>query len=331
MDATFLGAADPAEVSRHLAASRVLAAPSKTAPDGDTEGLPTTILEAAALGLPVVATRHSGIPEAVVHGETGLLSAEGDPAALAANLRPVLGDDDLRRRLGAQARDRVATSFDLRQQSLRLEDLYDEIRAAARGEPRATPRRRAGHDEIRAMTRRAVNGTTEIISRPEASTTGVITYSRAPRRRTRARSPESRGARTAAAPAAPVALCGARSPGPGRTAGLGRDDPPPAGAAGAGEQSRGPEPDPQRGAGRRRARRSDLGGDLLGADPDPVRRGGAGRGAAVTVSTRPPRVPARCHGVELGRPSPAPWSRRNRSPAGSARAARIGRVPAAAL
>src|SRR5262249_8943590 len=65
LDATFTGALAPAEVAHRLAAARLLAAPSKTARNGDSEGLPTTILEASAHGLPVVATRHSGIPEAV--------------------------------------------------------------------------------------------------------------------------------------------------------------------------------------------------------------------------------------------------------------------------
>ena len=100
VDATFLGALDPAAVSRHLAESKVLAAPSKTARDGDSEGLPTTILEAAALGLPVVATRHSGIPEAVVHGETGLLERRGRPGR--AGRQPAAGAR--RRRVAGPAR-----------------------------------------------------------------------------------------------------------------------------------------------------------------------------------------------------------------------------------
>lgn len=134
LDATFTGALDPASVHRHLTESKVLAAPSKTARDGDSEGLPTTVLEAAALGLPVVATRHSGIPEAVVHGETGLLSAEADPVALAADLRQVLVDDEVRARFGAQGRELVAERFDLRKQSLRLESIYDEV-ATTRSAP----------------------------------------------------------------------------------------------------------------------------------------------------------------------------------------------------
>jgi glycosyltransferase involved in cell wall biosynthesis len=110
-----------------MAQAKILAVPSRTAPDGDAEGLPTTILEAGALGVPAVATRHSGIPEAVRHGETGLLGPERDRAALAANLRALLGDDALRERLGRQARLHVATHFDLARQTRRLEDLYDSL------------------------------------------------------------------------------------------------------------------------------------------------------------------------------------------------------------
>ncbi|HEU4348193.1 MAG TPA: glycosyltransferase [Actinoplanes sp.] len=127
LDVTFAGPQTPQQVARHLAGSRILAAPSRTARDGDSEGLPTTILEAAALGLPVAATRHSGIPEGVLDGETGLLSAEADPDGLAANLTRMLDDDALRARLGARGRAHVEASFDLRKQSSLLEDLYDEL------------------------------------------------------------------------------------------------------------------------------------------------------------------------------------------------------------
>ncbi|MER7458785.1 glycosyltransferase [Micromonospora sp. NPDC126480] len=129
LDATFLGAQPPEAVARHLAASRLLAAPSKTAADGDSEGLPTTVLEAASAGLPVVATYHSGIPEAVVHGGTGLLGAEGDRAALAGNIVRLLDDDALRDRLGRAARRHVEEHFDLRVQTSRLEKLYESVAA----------------------------------------------------------------------------------------------------------------------------------------------------------------------------------------------------------
>jgi colanic acid/amylovoran biosynthesis glycosyltransferase len=127
LDATFAGAQDPAVVARSMAEARVFVSPSKTAPDGDSEGLPTTIVEAARLGVPTVSTRHSGIPEAVRHGETGLLGDEGDRAALAGNIRRLLRDDALRSRLGEQARRTADAHFDLATQTARLERVYDTV------------------------------------------------------------------------------------------------------------------------------------------------------------------------------------------------------------
>jgi len=128
LDATFLGAQEPGAVRRYMAEAKIFVSPSRTAANGESEGLPTTILEAATVGVPTVSTYHSGIPEAVRHGETGLLGAEGDRAALAANLRRLLTDDDLRVRLGDRARRHVAAHFDLAAQSRRLEELYDSLR-----------------------------------------------------------------------------------------------------------------------------------------------------------------------------------------------------------
>ena len=124
---TFLGAQPPAVVTEQLSRAKVIAVPSRTAADGDAEGLPTALLEAAALGVPAVATRHSGIPEAVVHGRTGLLSPEADPDALADHLRLMLADDQARARMGKAAREHAETHFDLRRQSALLEDLYDTL------------------------------------------------------------------------------------------------------------------------------------------------------------------------------------------------------------
>ncbi|WP_067500018.1 glycosyltransferase [Actinoplanes sp. TFC3] len=136
VDVTFAGTLDHAAAGRSMAEGKVFVSPSRTAANGDAEGLPTTILEAQALGIPVVSTRHSGIPEAVVHGETGLLGAEGDRAALAAHLRALLTEDGLRERMGKQARAHIEQHFDVAAQTARLEDLYDRVSrcAAAPGE-----------------------------------------------------------------------------------------------------------------------------------------------------------------------------------------------------
>jgi glycosyltransferase involved in cell wall biosynthesis len=78
---------------------------------GDEEGLPVAILEAMAHGLPVVATRHAGIPEAVVHGETGLLVEEGDVGAMAAAIARLAADPDERERMGAAGHARALERF----------------------------------------------------------------------------------------------------------------------------------------------------------------------------------------------------------------------------
>jgi glycosyltransferase involved in cell wall biosynthesis len=77
-----------------------------------SEGLPISILEAMAAGLPVVATAVGGAPELVVDGETGLLVPPRDPAALAAAIEKLTSDAGLRRRLGDAGRARAEARFD---------------------------------------------------------------------------------------------------------------------------------------------------------------------------------------------------------------------------
>jgi colanic acid/amylovoran biosynthesis glycosyltransferase len=122
LDVNFLGSLPAADVAGWMRRASVLAAPSQIARDGDAEGLPNVVVEAAASGLAVVATRHSGIPEAVEEGRTGFLVAEGDAAALARALAAALGAD-----LGGAARTLAEERFDRRRQTVRLEAIYDEV------------------------------------------------------------------------------------------------------------------------------------------------------------------------------------------------------------
>lgn len=80
---TFLSLKDNAAVRQAFLESHFFWAPSEIAPNGDEEGLPRTITEALALGIPVIATRHAGIPEAIIDRETGLLCDEKDWQGLA--------------------------------------------------------------------------------------------------------------------------------------------------------------------------------------------------------------------------------------------------------
>lgn len=103
-----------------------------------SEGLPMSILEAMAAGLPVVASAVGGVAELVVHGETGRLVPARDPDALAEALRGLIADGQLRRRLGRAGRLRVEEFFDLR----RFRDAHISLyrrELSARGLPLPEP------------------------------------------------------------------------------------------------------------------------------------------------------------------------------------------------
>lgn len=125
--AQFLGAQDAGEVAEWMRRATLLVAPSVTARDGDAEGLPNVVVEGAASGIPVIATRHSGIPEAVEDGQTGFLVKEGDRAGLAARIGTLLDSADLRREMGFAARALAVERFDRVRQADRLEAIYDEV------------------------------------------------------------------------------------------------------------------------------------------------------------------------------------------------------------
>ncbi|MDB5394879.1 MAG: glycosyl transferase, group 1 [Rhodospirillales bacterium] len=109
----------------------LLAVPSRTADGGDSEGLPTVIMEAMALGVPVVASRHAGVPEIVSDGVTGLLAAEADPTLLAQAILSLKTDSDLAGRLRAEAYADVRARFDADRQSALLERKLLEIIGAS--------------------------------------------------------------------------------------------------------------------------------------------------------------------------------------------------------
>jgi glycosyltransferase involved in cell wall biosynthesis len=110
------------EVARVLREADVVALASYPTRSGKREGIPVALMEAMALGLPVVASGLSGIPELVEHERTGLLVNPGDPWSLADALRRLADDPCLRARLGTAARERVAERFDLERGVSRLRD-----------------------------------------------------------------------------------------------------------------------------------------------------------------------------------------------------------------
>ena len=94
------------------------------------EGLPNALLEAMALGLPVVASAVDGVPEAVKNGGTGLLVPASNPAALADALKELASDPARRAAMGAAARARVADKFTLRRMIDEYENAYAAVLAA---------------------------------------------------------------------------------------------------------------------------------------------------------------------------------------------------------
>ncbi len=95
------------------------------------EGLGLVILEAAQRGVPALATSVGGVPDVVVDGETGMLVAPGDPAALAAALADLLASPERRATLGAAARRRVTTAHGMERYADRHDALYADLLGAA--------------------------------------------------------------------------------------------------------------------------------------------------------------------------------------------------------
>lgn len=110
------------EMPKQWAAAKIACVPSKRAPSGDAEGLPLVCIEAMLSGCALAATRHSGIVECVIDGETGYLCDEGDADALAENLRKMMTNPEATARMGDAGRALAMEDFNLQKQSRKLED-----------------------------------------------------------------------------------------------------------------------------------------------------------------------------------------------------------------
>jgi glycosyltransferase involved in cell wall biosynthesis len=130
------GAVTQDELRRIYARASVFALPCQVTDDGDRDGFPNVLAEAMAMGVAVVSTRISGIPEFIDHAVHGLLIEPRDSDALAQALRRVLDDRELRARLARAGRERICERFDSRQTTLALRDLFARQLAA---EPRMRP------------------------------------------------------------------------------------------------------------------------------------------------------------------------------------------------
>ncbi|MEM7010906.1 MAG: glycosyltransferase [Verrucomicrobiota bacterium] len=120
----FSGFLNQDQLRDSMNAAHVFIHPSRTSADGNREGVPNSMLEAMATGLPVVATRHGGIPEAVENGVSGLLVEEDDLDGVIQQLQTLIDDEALRAKLGAAAREGVDAKFSQTSQISALENVY---------------------------------------------------------------------------------------------------------------------------------------------------------------------------------------------------------------
>jgi colanic acid/amylovoran biosynthesis glycosyltransferase len=125
-DVHFVGFLSQSKLLELYASSHLFLHPSEISPNHDQEGVPNSVLEAMATGLPVVATRHGGIPEAVDHGYTGLLVAEEDHVGLANAMQLMTSSPDLLRQMGERAHSIILERFEQDAQIDRLESFYEE-------------------------------------------------------------------------------------------------------------------------------------------------------------------------------------------------------------
>lgn len=123
---TMAGPMPQQDIIRMMKAANMVVAPCVVSEDGDRDGLPTVLLEAMALGTPVISTQVAGIPELVSDGLTGLCVPERDPQALADAMKRLLDDHDLCRTLSRNGRDLIEREYDEDRNAAQLRRVFEQ-------------------------------------------------------------------------------------------------------------------------------------------------------------------------------------------------------------
>lgn len=123
-----LGQRDHSEVKRRLRSADAFVLCSKETEEGDREGVPTVLMEAQAIGLPVVSTEHSGIPEVIPEGNRKFLAPEGEVEAINGCLRRIasLSDEDLAQ-VAKRGRKKIEHEFNLEKETRKLVGIYESL------------------------------------------------------------------------------------------------------------------------------------------------------------------------------------------------------------
>ena len=135
----FLGSIPHEEVQAQMASAFAYVQHSITAAHGEEEGTPVSIMEAGASGLPVVSTKHAGIPDVVVEGKTGLLVDEAEVEAMADAMCYLVENPSVAREMGEQASDRVRKHFDAQKLAKRVQKIADWIIDPSTSKPELVP------------------------------------------------------------------------------------------------------------------------------------------------------------------------------------------------
>lgn len=121
------GGLDRQEIIKHLHSAFLFVQHSIIATNGDSEGTPVGIIEAMAAGLPVVSTRHAGIPDVVVENETGFLVDEGDIDAMGDEILKIVNNKGLAETFGKKGNERILSEFTLQKHLETINRLIEEI------------------------------------------------------------------------------------------------------------------------------------------------------------------------------------------------------------
>ncbi|MGD1913662.1 MAG: glycosyltransferase [Rivularia sp. (in: cyanobacteria)] len=122
---TFVGLKQQQEVIEILKNSDIMLAPSVTSFDGDREGIPVVLMETMAMGLPIISTLHSGIPELVENGVSGFLTPERDVDALAEKLNYLVENPEIWNNMGAAGRAFVEEHYNIDKLNDKLVEIYN--------------------------------------------------------------------------------------------------------------------------------------------------------------------------------------------------------------
>lgn len=124
---TFLGKLTQENTIKQYQLSDIFIHPSVTAVDGSHEGIPTSLMEASACGLPVVSTFHTGIPELVKSSRSGYLVCEHDTVGLTDAALKLAENENVRNKFGREGRNIIASKFNIKKLTLDVIDIYTNL------------------------------------------------------------------------------------------------------------------------------------------------------------------------------------------------------------